>query len=120
MPEEPTGSDMRVPDSLAALIRVIHAPARLETLAALGTLELGVTDLADRVQIGVTTMSHHLHRLLEAGLVECRADRAQRLFRLSKLVVTEDRGEKVLVTFKIAVPPVTLALVRRPPLARRA
>ncbi|MEU0492092.1 metalloregulator ArsR/SmtB family transcription factor [Nocardiopsis sp. NPDC006139] len=64
-------------DGIAALLKAAADPTRLRLLHALATADGGgmyVQDLADLLQVGQPTASHHLRKLFDAGLVERRKE----------------------------------------------
>ncbi|MGM9639790.1 MAG: ArsR/SmtB family transcription factor [Faecousia sp.] len=54
---------------LAAYVKVIGDPVRLQILALLKNQEVYVQDLADKLGLSFTTVSHHMTKLIMAGLV---------------------------------------------------
>ena len=54
---------------LASYVKVIGDPVRLQILAILKNEEIYVQDLADRLNLSFTTVSHHMTKLIMAGLV---------------------------------------------------
>ncbi|MCK9871313.1 metalloregulator ArsR/SmtB family transcription factor [Nocardiopsis dassonvillei] len=64
-------------DDIATLLKAAADPTRLRLLHALATADGGgmyVQDLADLLQIGQPTTSHHLRKLFDADLVERRKE----------------------------------------------
>lgn len=60
------------PAALAAALRTLGEPHRLELLQALRLQERCVRDLVDAVGLSQPLVSHHLGRLAAAGLVTSR------------------------------------------------
>ncbi len=58
-------------DRVAELARVLADPVRMQLLDALRECggELCQCELAPRVDVGQPTLSHHLHTLVDAGLI---------------------------------------------------
>ncbi|MEZ4670880.1 MAG: metalloregulator ArsR/SmtB family transcription factor [Anaerolineae bacterium] len=74
-------------DSQAYLLNALKALAdesRLSVLQLLNEREHSVGDLAARVELTEPTVSHHLARLREAGLVTLRMAGNQRFYRLNQ------------------------------------
>ncbi|MBI3972901.1 MAG: metalloregulator ArsR/SmtB family transcription factor [Chloroflexi bacterium] len=89
-------------DSVRALVRFFKALAdenRLRMLGLLAGRECSVEELASLLRRTPPTVSHHLNRLKEAGLVQMRAEGTTHLYRLdaealrslSKEVFTPER-----------------------------
>ncbi|MEO0543542.1 MAG: metalloregulator ArsR/SmtB family transcription factor [Pseudomonadota bacterium] len=61
-------------DEAARLMEMLSNPVRLRILCALAEREWSVVRLAEFAGLTQPTMSHHLRKLREAGLVETRRD----------------------------------------------
>ncbi len=73
------------------LLKALADESRLALLQYLNEGERSVGDLAERVNLGEPTVSHHLARLREAGFVTLRTAGNQRFYRIN---------ESGLATFK--------------------
>src|ERR1700754_2489843 len=71
------GTEKRLLDTL----KVLADESRLSLLRLVHEHERTVGDLAERVQLGEPTVSHHLTRLREVGLVTLRMAGNQRFYR---------------------------------------
>lgn len=69
-------------DRLAALFKALSDPARLRIVGLLAEQPLAGHELADRLGLTPPTVSHHMRRLLEAGLVAVRPDAQSRVYSL--------------------------------------
>ncbi len=65
------------------MLKALADESRLSMLQLLNEREHTVGDLAERVRLGEPTVSHHLARLREAGLVSLRMAGNQRYYRLN-------------------------------------
>lgn len=61
----------------------IAAPARREILRILAVREMPVTELAESFEMTMSAVSQHLSVLREAGLVQLRKEKRQRIYRLN-------------------------------------
>jgi hypothetical protein len=66
------------------LLKALADPSRISLLRILYQQELTVGDLAERVNLGEPTVSHHLSRLRTAGLVTLRTAGNQRFYRVNE------------------------------------
>lgn len=64
---------MKVNEELLPLFKALADPNRLRIVGLLGQQSYTGEQLAALVNLGASTISHHLARLYEAGLVEARA-----------------------------------------------
>lgn len=71
-------------DEVLSLAQLLACPARLAALRAVGERPRGVTEVAQLTGVTVATASHHLARLLEAGMVQVRRRGRRRIFRLGR------------------------------------
>jgi predicted transcriptional regulator len=116
----PVAAPERAVEDLLAFFRALADPSRLKIVGLLAQQPYPVEQLSAILGLGESTVSHHLSRLSEAGLVNARAeghysvysllpdtlsDMARRLLRterLADLAEGIDRGSfdrKVLATF---------------------
>jgi biotin operon repressor len=65
-----------------AFFKALSDASRLRIVALLGVQELTVEQLADRLGLTSSTVSHHLARLAAAGLVSARAESYYSIYRL--------------------------------------
>lgn len=64
---------MQVPEILRVFLRALASPARQQILLVFSTAnELSVKEIANRVDLGVSTTSEHLSELARAGLLIAR------------------------------------------------
>ncbi len=70
-------------EELLDLLKIVADESRLSLLRFLNEQEYNVGDLAGRVGLGEPTVSHHLSRLREGGLVSLRMAGNQRFYRLN-------------------------------------
>jgi DNA-binding MarR family transcriptional regulator len=81
-------------ENLDAMLRGLKALAdesRLKILGILATQECNVEEFASLLRLKAPTISHHLSRLREAGLVDVRSDGNTRFYRLRKSGLTDIR-----------------------------
>ncbi len=72
-------------EELMIMLKALADESRMAILRSLNEQEeYSVGDLAQRVELGEPTVSHHLARLREAGLVMLRATGNQRFYRVNK------------------------------------
>ncbi len=74
---------MRVDTADGGILETLGAlddPTRLRVFCALRERERCVRDLTECERLGQSLVSHHLHRLMRAGLVRARRDRAYTLY----------------------------------------
>jgi hypothetical protein len=70
-------------ESILFMLKALADESRLKLLQLMNEGEITVGDLAQRVDLGEPTVSHHLTRLREAGLVTLRMAGNQRFYRLN-------------------------------------
>ncbi len=70
-------------EDILFMLKALADESRLALLRLLSERELTVGELAERVNLGEPTVSHHLSRLREAGLVTLRMAGNQRFYRLN-------------------------------------
>lgn len=71
-------------DYLLYLFKALADESRLKILRVLKSGELTVGELAERISLGEPTVSHHLTRMREVGLVNLRMAGNQRFYRLNE------------------------------------
>jgi len=81
--EENVLSDQPSPDDCAQWLRALAEPIRLRMLRELLDAPCSVTELANRVEVGVATASHHLQVLLHANLVQVEKAGRFSIYRLN-------------------------------------
>jgi DNA-binding transcriptional ArsR family regulator len=74
----PGGDGAGPPDSLVRTMQSLGDDRRLRILRLLHNDELSATELATLLDIGLTTLVHHLDQLRDAGLVVSSGDRPKR------------------------------------------
>lgn len=67
---------------LSTLFKALSDPARLRVLGLLAEGPLAGHELADRLALTPPTISHHMRRLVSAGLVDARQDAQSRIYSL--------------------------------------
>jgi DNA-binding HxlR family transcriptional regulator len=67
---------------LAQVFRTLAEPIRLRILGAIAEGPLSNTELSARLRLSPPTISHHMARLIDAGLVEVTAKSQKRLYSL--------------------------------------
>lgn len=68
---------------LARLLKVIADETRLKILGALADKPLTGKDLAEQLQLTAPTISHHMRKLTEAGIVLSQSDAQRQWYRLN-------------------------------------
>jgi DNA-binding transcriptional ArsR family regulator len=71
-------------DSVLALFKALSDASRLRMLGLLATREHSVDELATLLELRPPTVSHHLSRLRELGLLQLRTDGNLHLYRLDE------------------------------------
>lgn len=72
------------PQELLIFLKLLADESRLTLLRLLNQQEYNVGDLAKRIELGEPTVSHHLSKLRQAGLVSLRMEGNQRFYRLNQ------------------------------------
>ena len=67
---------------LSTLFKALSDPARLRVLGLLAERPLAGHELAERLSLTPPTISHHMRRLVAAGLVDARQDAQSRIYSL--------------------------------------
>lgn len=70
-PSEPHGQKL---EGLTQLFKALGDPSRVKILFQIGISEACVSDVADRLNMSESAVSHHLHILRMNGLVRRRRD----------------------------------------------
>lgn len=68
---------------LARLLKVIADETRLRILGAVAERPLTGKDLAERLDLTPPTISHHMRKLTEAGIVTAESDAQRQIYRLN-------------------------------------
>jgi DNA-binding transcriptional ArsR family regulator len=76
-------------DQLVRFFKVLGQPQRLAIVGLLARRRHTVEQLAQELGISVSTVSHHLSRLSDAGLVAARAESYYSVYRLNTEVLTQ-------------------------------
>lgn len=76
-------------EDLLGFFKVLGEPNRLKIVGLLTHRPHTVQEVADRLGVGVSTASHHLARLADAGLVTARAESYYNLYALRTEVLTD-------------------------------
>jgi biotin operon repressor len=69
-------------DDLSLLFKALSDPARLRVLGLLAVRPHAGHELAERLSLTPPTISHHVRRLVAAGLVDVRQDAQSRIYSL--------------------------------------
>jgi predicted transcriptional regulator len=75
-------------DDLLRFFKVLGEPSRLKIVGLLAQRAHTVEDLSRQLKLSVSTVSHHLSRLADAGLVAARAESYYNLYFLKTEVLT--------------------------------
>lgn len=78
---------------LVELLKVLADESRLRLIGVLATRECSGGELAHLLGLRAATVSHHLTRLREAGLVSVRAEGTTRYYRLDADALAALRGD---------------------------
>jgi predicted transcriptional regulator len=74
---------------LLAFFKALADANRLKIIGLLAQNELTVAELAELLELQPSTVSHHLSRLVKAGLVSARADSYYHIYRLETQTLEE-------------------------------
>ena len=74
-------------ERMAALFRALGDPTRLRILGLIAEHDRTGTELAAAVAVGAPTVSHHVEKLLHAGLISVRRDGQSRIYSLDLATV---------------------------------
>ena len=88
-------SDHSTSDELLAFFKALSDANRLKIVGLLANQSYTVEQLASILRLAESTVSHHLARLSEAGLVEAKASGYYSVFSL-KITVLEDMARRLL------------------------
>jgi len=80
---------------LLEFFKVLADEKRLQIVGLLARQEYSVEEMAAILDLSSATVSHHLRRLVEAGLVEARADQHYHVYSL-QLESLHERAEEML------------------------
>ena len=69
---------------ITSLFKALADESRIKILALIGTRELSVQEIAAAIALTPATVSHHLSRLRDAGLVEARRDSYYTVYRFQQ------------------------------------
>lgn len=84
-PESPTIAD------LARMLKVIADETRLRILGAIAERPLTGKDLADRLSLTPPTISHHMRKLTDAGIVVAESDAQKQIYSLNTNLLMASR-----------------------------
>lgn len=76
-------------ERLAHLFRALADPARLRILGAIADQPRSGKELADSIKLTPPTISHHMHKLVEAGLVQVTSEGTRHTYRLDERALRE-------------------------------
>jgi DNA-binding HxlR family transcriptional regulator len=76
-------------ERLADLFRALADPARLRILGAIAEQPRSGKELAESLKLTPPTISHHMHKLIEAGLVEVTIEGTRHSYRLDERALRE-------------------------------
>jgi DNA-binding transcriptional ArsR family regulator len=76
-------------DELVRFFKVLGDPSRLKIAGLLAKQPATVEQLAKHLNLSASTVSHHLSRLSDAGLVSARAESYYNIYSLKTEVLTE-------------------------------
>lgn len=76
-------------DALLPFFKALADPNRLKILGLLAKERLSVEELAETLKLSPSTVSHHLSRLAEAGLVSARAESYYNVYQLESGALEE-------------------------------
>ncbi len=82
-------------EDLARLLKVIADETRLRILGLLAVEPLTGKDLADRLELTPATVSHHMRKLVDAGIVTAAADAQRQWYRLNGDLLRSTRAVPV-------------------------
>lgn len=102
--------------SAESTMTVVGGGKRLEIIELLAAGPSDVGTIAARLELAVTSISHHLSILKRFGLVTCEADGVRRLYGLSKRITA--RRRRGILRVRIRLTPqnwITLNLHRAHP-----
>jgi predicted transcriptional regulator len=94
---------------LLEFFKVLADEKRLQIVGLLARQDYSVEELAAILKLSSATVSHHLHRLSAAGLVEARADQHYHVYSL-RLKTLRERSQQILSQETLQVTTETLDL----------
>lgn len=71
-------------ERLAVLFRALADPARLRILGAIAEQPRSGKELAESLKLTPPTISHHMHKLIESGLVQVTSEGTRHAYRLDE------------------------------------
>ena len=92
--------EMETTEYLLEFFKVLADEKRLQIVGLLARQEYSVEELAAILDLSSATVSHHLHRLVRAGLVEARADQHYHVYSL-QLQALHDMSQQILSEAKL-------------------
>jgi predicted transcriptional regulator len=88
-------SEMDRTELLLEFFKVLADEKRLQIIGLLARQEYSVEEMAAILDLSSATVSHHLRRLVKAGLVQARADQHYHVYSL-KLQTLRDMSQQIL------------------------
>ncbi|WP_293373934.1 metalloregulator ArsR/SmtB family transcription factor [Nevskia sp.] len=79
----------------AALLRLVAEPTRLAVLRLVAAVPLSVNEIAERLDVEQTLLSHHLALLRRSGLVSVHRDGKHQLYKLAERVQLNDTADGI-------------------------
>ena len=98
-----TASDLTV-SNLAHLLKVIADESRLRILGSLANQPLTGKDLAARLDLTPATISHHMRKLVESGIVVAESDAQRQWYRLNADLLRASRSTPLSAPITTAPP----------------
>ena len=89
---------------LAHLLKVIADETRLRILGALAEKPLTGKDLAERLDLTAPTISHHMRKLTEAGIVRAESEAQRRWYSLNTELLHGARRTPITVSSDSSIP----------------
>ena len=84
--------------SLTSLSSCLAHRIRLELLRTLAESPKDVSTVAEELQLGIDTISHHLRLLRKCGFVQVEAIKQKRIYSLARRVITSVSGKILNIT----------------------
>ncbi|HVL24371.1 MAG TPA: metalloregulator ArsR/SmtB family transcription factor [Thermomicrobiales bacterium] len=82
---------------LARLLKVIADETRLRILGLLGEREHNGKEIGERLELTPPTISHHMRKLVEAGIVTATPDAQQQIYALNNQLLLDARAKPIAV-----------------------
>lgn len=92
---------VRVSQQLVKLFQQLGCEVRLELLCVMAGGGMAVTSLARRLELSISTVSGHLRRLTETGLVKCARRGRTRIYSLDDRVAATPAEHGVGISFQL-------------------